>query len=141
MSVLGSPCRISVEFEWTSGHRLAGHSGRCAALHGHNYRARVSVEGPISVNSGLVMDFDDLLRCSRDWVDQNWDHCLLLGPDDDVGGTLDALGPLNARAERSVVTMDGPPSAEVIAATLATIVRSALPSGVHLVEVTVWETT
>jgi 6-pyruvoyltetrahydropterin/6-carboxytetrahydropterin synthase len=138
--VEGARCRIAVEFEWTSGHRLAGHSGRCAALHGHNYRARVTVEGPINVSSGLVMDFDDLLGCSRDWVEQNWDHCLLVGPGDELGGTVDALGLLNARAKRSVVVMDAPPSAEVIATTLATVVRGGIPAEVQLVDVTVWET-
>lgn len=50
------------EFVIEAAHRLpnvpAGH--KCARLHGHSFRIRIVVSGPIGDESGWVMDFADL---------------------------------------------------------------------------------
>lgn len=50
------------EFTFESAHRLPnvppGH--KCARLHGHSFMVRVTVEGPVGVESGWVMDFADI---------------------------------------------------------------------------------
>ena len=33
---------------------------KCARVHGHSYRVRIDVEGPVGAESGWVMDFADL---------------------------------------------------------------------------------
>ncbi|MDX1571594.1 MAG: 6-carboxytetrahydropterin synthase QueD [Xanthomonadales bacterium] len=53
---------IYKEFQIEAAHRLPnvpdGH--KCARLHGHSFRIRLVVEGPIGDQSGWVMDFADL---------------------------------------------------------------------------------
>jgi 6-pyruvoyltetrahydropterin/6-carboxytetrahydropterin synthase len=54
---------------------FAGH--RCEGLHGHNYRARVTVEGRLNEESWFVFDFVELKRIMRGLCDQI-DHLVLL---------------------------------------------------------------
>lgn len=58
------------------GHRLLGHDGLCANLHGHNYVFEVTVMGNPDV-VGLVTDFTILKRDMRKLLDQ-LDHTMLL---------------------------------------------------------------
>jgi 6-pyruvoyltetrahydropterin/6-carboxytetrahydropterin synthase len=50
------------DFTFEAAHRLpnvpADH--KCARLHGHSFRARITVEGPIGADSGWVVDFADI---------------------------------------------------------------------------------
>jgi 6-pyruvoyltetrahydropterin/6-carboxytetrahydropterin synthase len=54
--------RLYKDFSFEAAHRLPnvpeGH--KCARLHGHSFRVRVTVEGPVGDPSGWVMDFADL---------------------------------------------------------------------------------
>ena len=54
---------------------FAGH--RCEGLHGHNYRARVTVEGALNEESWFVFDFVELKRIMRGLCDAI-DHLVLL---------------------------------------------------------------
>jgi len=54
---------------------LPGH--RCEALHGHNYRTRVAVEGGIDPESHFVLDFAELKELMRKLTDEI-DHRVLL---------------------------------------------------------------
>jgi 6-pyruvoyltetrahydropterin/6-carboxytetrahydropterin synthase len=50
------------EFTFEAAHRLPnvppGH--KCARLHGHSFRVAIHVAGPVGVESGWVMDFQEL---------------------------------------------------------------------------------
>lgn len=50
------------DFDFEAAHRLpqvpAGH--KCARLHGHSFRVRVVVSGPVDAEMGWVMDFADV---------------------------------------------------------------------------------
>ena len=54
--------QISKDFSFEAAHRLPnvpeGH--KCARLHGHSFRVRVVVDGPVDPRTGWVMDFADL---------------------------------------------------------------------------------
>src|SRR6478609_4661430 len=54
---------------------FAGH--RCEGLHGHNYRARVTIEGRLNEESWFVFDFVALKRIMRGLCDEI-DHLVLL---------------------------------------------------------------
>jgi len=54
---------------------LAGH--QCESLHGHNYRAGVTVEGRVDPECAFVVDFAVLKRILRPYV-QAMDHRVLL---------------------------------------------------------------
>lgn len=52
--------RVTKEFSFAASHQIPGHRGKCAQLHGHNYRVAVSVYGPLDDSTGMVVDFEDL---------------------------------------------------------------------------------
>ena len=54
---------------------FAGH--RCEGLHGHNYRARVTLDGELDDESWIVFDFIELKRIMRGLCGQ-LDHLVLL---------------------------------------------------------------
>ena len=58
---------IYKEFTFEAAHRLpnvpAGH--KCARLHGHSFRVRVTVDGPVGADSGWVLDFAELKAAWR----------------------------------------------------------------------------
>ena len=54
---------------------FAGH--RCEGLHGHNYRARVTVEGALNEEAWFVFDFVELKKLMRELCDAI-DHLVLL---------------------------------------------------------------
>ena len=49
--------QVSVEETFSAGHALRGYRGKCENVHGHNYRVRVTVEGPELDSIGLLVDF------------------------------------------------------------------------------------
>lgn len=59
-----------------SGHFISYEGDKCERLHGHNYRARVEVEGPLDENH-YVFDFIALKNLSRALVDE-LDHRMML---------------------------------------------------------------
>ncbi len=72
--------RIEVSFD--AGHRLLGHAGKCAAPHGHTYRAEVFFGARKLNELGLVIDFIDLKAHVKQWIDREWDHGFLINDRD-----------------------------------------------------------
>lgn len=70
--------RIFKDFSFEAAHRLPnvpeGH--KCARLHGHSFRVRVVIEGPVDTRTGWVMDFADIKAVVRPLEDR-LDHYYL----------------------------------------------------------------
>lgn len=66
---------IYKEFTFEAAHRLphVPHGHKCARLHGHSFRVRVSVRGGLDARLGWVMDFGDLKTAFRP-VHEALDH-------------------------------------------------------------------
>src|SRR5258708_35529434 len=60
--------QVSVEETFSAGHALRGYRGKCENVHGHNYRVRVTVEGPRLDSIGLLCDFTELKRVIREII-------------------------------------------------------------------------
>jgi 6-pyruvoyltetrahydropterin/6-carboxytetrahydropterin synthase len=76
----GGEYRVSVSKDYlvfASAHFITFEGHRCEGLHGHNYRARVTVEGALDEESWFVFDFVELKRIMRRLCDQI-DHLVLL---------------------------------------------------------------
>ncbi|MEW6756197.1 MAG: 6-carboxytetrahydropterin synthase, partial [Candidatus Latescibacterota bacterium] len=60
--------------QFCAGHRVLGHEGKCAHVHGHNYVAffHAAAEGLDAV--GRIIDFGVLKARLGGWVDEHWDH-------------------------------------------------------------------
>jgi 6-pyruvoyltetrahydropterin/6-carboxytetrahydropterin synthase len=72
--------RVSVTKDYlvfASAHFITFAGHRCEGLHGHNYRARVTVEGRLNEESWFVFDFVELKRIMRGLCDEI-DHLVLL---------------------------------------------------------------
>jgi 6-pyruvoyltetrahydropterin/6-carboxytetrahydropterin synthase len=48
---------VSVDETFSAGHALRGYKGKCENPHGHNYKVRVTVQGPQLDSIGLLFDF------------------------------------------------------------------------------------
>src|SRR5436853_739224 len=73
---------ITRRFEFDYGHRVLGHEGKCRHLHGHRGVAEVTVQGLELDSLGRVIDFSVLKREVGEWIDNNWDHNILLNTQD-----------------------------------------------------------
>lgn len=81
---------ISLEHTFDAGHRIVGHKGKCARLHGHTYKIHVLARGEV-LDPGFVVDFGDI----KGLVDE-WDHRFLFWDQDpileDMLGFMDPEG-------------------------------------------------
>jgi 6-pyruvoyltetrahydropterin/6-carboxytetrahydropterin synthase len=69
--------KVFKEFGFEAAHRLPNVAAdhKCARLHGHSFRVRVEVEGPVGDESGWVIDFADIkdaCRPVRDELDHRY---------------------------------------------------------------------
>ena len=51
--------------QWDMGHRVMNHRSICKGLHGHRYKAEVSIKGDLinikgASEEGMVIDFSDI---------------------------------------------------------------------------------
>src|SRR6476661_7332711 len=72
--------RVSVSKDYlvfASAHFITFAGHRCEGLHGHNYRASVTIEGRLNEEAWFVFDFVELKRIMRRLCDEI-DHLVLL---------------------------------------------------------------
>ena len=70
---------ICREFSFDAAHLLPHHSGKCSKLHGHTYRIRFYVAGPVkriegSSDEGMVLDFGLLSQAYKEHLEPLLDH-------------------------------------------------------------------
>ena len=61
---------VSVEQTFAAGHALRNYRGKCENVHGHNYRLLVTVKGEKLDETGLLVDFIELKRVTREIIDR-----------------------------------------------------------------------
>jgi 6-pyruvoyltetrahydropterin/6-carboxytetrahydropterin synthase len=113
--------QVTVDETFSSGHALRGYKGKCENVHGHNYKVRVTLEGPQLDSTGLLYDFTHLKRVIREIV----------------GGVDHKF--LNDMAPFDVIN----PSAENLAKYFydeTTRQMNAMPDGARITSITIWET-
>ena len=121
--------------DFSCGHRVVGHEHRCRYLHGHNLRVHFECTGTLD-QVGRVIDFGVIKTLLCDWLEENWDHRLLLWSQDPLLPALRAVSP------ESIVVVPFNPTAEHLADHLLTVVGPAqlAGTGVALVRCVVEET-
>lgn len=115
--------------EFCYGHRIPGHAGRCRNLHGHNARVEIVCTGPLD-ELGMVVDFAEIKRVVGTWIDEHWDHKMILQEGDPLATPLREAG-------EPVFELDAPTTAENLAARLFAVARDA---GLPVAAVRFWET-
>lgn len=125
--------------QFCAGHRVHQHESKCRNLHGHNYVVFLKVVGTTSAldNLGRVIDFGSLKQHFGTWIDENWDHGMILWEDDS-----EAIAAVKRVGEQKLFLLPQNPTAENMARYLLEEVGPRLLSGtsIELVEVTLWET-
>jgi 6-pyruvoyltetrahydropterin/6-carboxytetrahydropterin synthase len=113
--------QVTVDETFSSGHALRGYKGKCENVHGHNYKVRVTLEGPQLDSVGLLYDFTHLKRVIREII----------------GGVDHKF--LNDMAPFDVIN----PSAENLAKYFydeTARQMNAMPEGARVTSITIWET-
>jgi 6-pyruvoyltetrahydropterin/6-carboxytetrahydropterin synthase len=113
--------QVSVEETFSAGHALRGYRGKCENVHGHNYRVRVTVEGPRLDAIGLLCDFTELKRVIREIIGR-LDHQFV--------NDLEPFRTVNPSAENLAKYFYEEVSGQV----------KALPAGARVTDIVIWET-
>jgi len=120
---------VTQEIPFCYGHRLLGHPGKCARLHGHNGLLRLTLRAEQLDAQGMVIDFDVLAARIGEWVARTLDHRMLLHQDDRAAQALLQVG-------EPLLTLPFHPTAENLARMVfEQCVKESLPIAlVELVE-------
>ncbi len=128
---------LTTALAFDAAHRILGHPGRCAYLHGHTYHLEVTVGAETLDRLGMVMDFDDLKVLVKKAVVDRWDHATLLWTEDPLAT---AIARVQAEAPEKVVRLPGNPTVELLAREAWQAISQGLPSGIVLERVVIRET-
>lgn len=122
--------------DFSAGHRVYGHESKCAHLHGHNYRVHFEVTGTLD-SVGRVLDFDVIKSRLCWWLEEYWDHKMLLWNRDPY---IADNGALNGDDGVRIVPFN--PTAENMAEYLLNVVGPSIldGTGTRLIRVRVEET-
>jgi len=106
------------------------HPGKCKHLHGHSAQVAITLESKTLNEQGMVYDFSDIKKFVATWLDDTFDHNMLLHKDDPVL-------PLLQQAGERVMVVDEHPTAEFLA---KIIFDHVAQGGFPVKDVSVWET-
>ena len=113
--------QVSVEETFSAGHALRGYKGKCENPHGHNYRVRITVEGPEVDSIGLLVDFLHLKAAIRDVI-----HVL----DHQYLNDLEPFRTVNPSTENMAKYFYDETARKL----------TQMPAGARVTDITVWET-
>jgi 6-pyruvoyltetrahydropterin/6-carboxytetrahydropterin synthase len=122
--------------EFCYGHRVYGHEGKCAHLHGHAGVVEFTVTPMKGLDGiGRVLDFSVIKALLCEWLEIHWDHRMLLWDKDPAAALL-------ADIDSHVVRLPFNPTAENLAIHLLSSIGPAVlkGTGVKLVRVQFHET-
>jgi len=122
--------KVTKEIHFCYGHRLLNYDGKCRHLHGHNGKVEIEVVSEKLDSRGMVIDFGDINKVVKTWIDQELDHKMLLCKEDPLLKVLQNL-------HEPCFVMNENPTAENIA---KLIYDYAASQGMTVSEVRLWET-
>ena len=123
--------RIYKEAFFEASHRLLHYEGKCARLHGHQWRAEVWIEGKTDPVTGILVDYN----CIKEVV-QRFDHQVILHEEDPMVASLSAF--------QDVVTTPGDPTSELLASVIAALISAecmACNPTARVIKLRIWEST
>lgn len=121
---------VTKRLDFCYGHRLVNHGGVCRHLHGHNAMIEIDVAAETLDERDMVVDFADIKRVVKAWIDSELDHKMILRHDDPLVAVLRAQG-------EPVYTIESNPTAERLA---KLVFDKARELGFNVSAVRLWET-
>ena len=122
--------QVTITIHFSYGHRLMDYDGKCKHLHGHNGRVEIELSAQTLDQREMVRDFGEVKHAVKRWIDETFDHKMLLRRDDPVAPFLQQLG-------EPIHLIDTNPTAEAIA---KLIFAHAARLGFPVTSVRLWET-
>lgn len=111
----------------STGHRVVGHENKCKHLHGHNYRVHFYCTAQSLDSVGRVIDFSLIKEKLCMWLEDNWDHKMLLWEDDPLASSIIEIVP------DDIVLVPFNPTAENMAKYLVDIIAPKQLEGTNVV--------
>lgn len=121
---------VTKRIEFCYGHRLLDYEGVCRHPHGHNGVAEIEIHTGHLDSRNMVVDFSDIRRIVKGWIDREIDHKMILRRDDPLVKALQDLG-------EPIYLLDSNPTAERIARLIFDVSQER---GLPVTRVTLWET-
>lgn len=121
---------VTKRIDFCYGHRLLDYDGVCRHLHGHNAMVEIDIAADALDRLDMVVDFSDVKRLVKAWIDRELDHRMILRRDDPLVALLTAQG-------EPLVLLDHNPTAERLA---QLVFDRARELAFNVVEVRFWET-
>lgn len=109
--------------DFSAGHRVAGHENKCAHLHGHNYRVHFTLAATELDTVGRVLDFSVIKSKLCMWLEESWDHKMILWKEDPIIDDLRGIVP------QDIVIVPFNPTAENMAKYLVLTIGPKLLEG------------
>ncbi len=126
-------CTRRLEFD--AAHRVMEHESKCRNLHGHRYVAEVTCGAKGLDKLGRVIDFGAVKAVLGTWIDERWDHGMIVHRNDHE------IIQLCKQAGWRVYEMRANPTAENLAEELFRLGTEMLwPLGIAIERVRVYET-
>lgn len=122
--------------KFDAGHRVVNHESKCRTLHGHEYKAEIFASANGLDSLGRVIDFSEIKNKVGSWIDEHWDHALIIFKDDPNLPLLQQCEGL-----KPVFVFEKNPTAENMAEFLLTKSNELLSgTGVKVTKIKLWET-
>ena len=121
---------VTKRIDFCYGHRLLDYDGICKHPHGHNAVAELEIRTDALDTRNMVVDFSEIKRIVKGWIDRELDHKMILRHDDPLVKPLQSLG-------EPIFIVDSNPTVERIARLIYDVSRD---QGLPVLRVTVWET-
>ena len=131
--------RVTKIFRFETAHAIFGYAGSCRNIHGHSYVLHVTVQSSDPAPDdylpapGFVIDFKDLKAAVKLAVVDRFDHCIILSE-----AYLQAHPELRMLPNLEVWPVE--PTAENILLHIKSKLQAALPDGVQLHQLKLYET-
>ncbi len=130
--------RITKIIRFETAHAIKGYEGACKNIHGHSYELHVTVSGNHVTDdyiggTGFIIDFKDLKSLIRSRIIDLLDHALVLSQ------AYLEMHPEWKKAD-NLVLWDAEPTAENILLYIRRELAAALPAGISLQALKLYET-
>jgi len=137
--------QITRKIEFDAGHRVLRHESKCKHLHGHRYVAEITVGSFELDDLGRVMDFGVVKEKVGKWIDDHWDHNIILHPEDPLiilleNSSKDICDEVIGGKDPYIMPPTMNPTAENMAHVLFDVCRKLIDSPLSVLQVRLYET-
>lgn len=131
-------CTRRIQF--CAGHRVHGHENKCANLHGHNWVVYVTAYAADLDTVGRIVDFSVLKERYGEWIDEHWDHGMILSHGDPWLDAIRGENEVSVYPTKLYVTEFNPTSENLARFLLDIGTRLMVGTGVEITKVQLYET-